>query len=151
MASVLTKVWLAVMVAITLLYAFLLFERGWVLLQDAQPIAVVMGIAILVFPLLAIATIFYEIRFGFRLAKLEKLFTESGMQVPEYLLRPSGRAEADSGKQVFQQIKSQLEKDENNFLLWYLLADSYDKLGDRKRARSAARQAISRAKQADAL
>jgi len=46
------------MVAITLLYAFLLFERGWVLLQDAQPIAVVMGIAILVFPLLAIATIF---------------------------------------------------------------------------------------------
>jgi 4-amino-4-deoxy-L-arabinose transferase-like glycosyltransferase len=151
LASVLTKIWLAVMVAITLLYAFLLFERGWVLLQDGQPIAVVMGIAILVFPLLAIATIFYEIRFGFRLAKLEKLFTESGMQAPEYLLRPSGRAEADSGKQVFQQIKSQLEKDENNFLLWYLLADSYDKLGDRKRARSAARQAISRAKQADAL
>ncbi len=147
----LTKVWLAVMVAITLLYAFLLFERGWVLLQDGQPIAVVMGIAILVFPLLAIATIFYEIRFGFRLAKLEKLFTESGMQAPEYLRKPSGRAEADSGKQVFQQIKSQLEKDENNFLLWYLLADSYDKLGDRKRARSAARQAISRAKQADAL
>ena len=139
------------MVAITLIYAFLLFERGWVLLQDGQPIAVVMGIAILVFPLLAIATIFYEICFGFRLAKLEKLFTESGMKAPDYLLRPSGRAEAESGKQVFQQIKSQLEKDENNFLLWYLLADSYDKLGDRKRARSAAKQAISRAKQAGAL
>jgi 4-amino-4-deoxy-L-arabinose transferase-like glycosyltransferase len=148
---VLTKIWLAVMVAITLLYAFLLFERGWVLLQDGQPVAIAMGLAILVFPLLAIATIYYEIRFGLRLAKLGKLFLASGMKAPEYVLKPSGRAEQESGKRVFQKISSELEKDEHNFLLWYLLADCYDKLGDRKRARFAARQAISRAKKAHAL
>lgn len=147
----LTKVWLAVMVVITLLYAFLLFERGLVLLQDGQPVAFLMGLAILVFPLLAIGTIFYEIRFGLHLAKIQKLFLESGMPAPEYNLKPSGRAEAESGKQVFEQISSDLQSDEQNFLLWYLLADSYDKLGDRKRARQAARQAISRAKQAGAL
>lgn len=147
----LTKLWLAVMVAITLLYAFLLFERGVVLLQDGQPVAVIMGIAILVFPLLALATIFFEIRFGLRLAKLEKLFLASGMESPGYELRPSGRAEPESGKRIFEQLKAALEKDEQNFLLWYLLADAYDKLGDRKRARQAARQAISRAKQAHAL
>lgn len=147
----LTKLWLAVMVAITLLYAFLLFERGIVLLQDGQPVAVIMGVAILVFPLLALATIFFEIRFGLRLAKLEKLFLASGMESPGYELRPSGRAEPESGKRIFEQLKAALEKDEQNFLLWYLLADAYDKLGDRKRARQAARQAISRAKQAHAL
>ncbi len=147
----LTKLWLAVMVAITLLYAFLLFERGVVLLQDGQPVAVIMGVAILVFPLLALATIFFEIRFGLRLAKLEKLFLASGMESPGYELRPSGRAEPESGKRIFEQLKAALEKDEQNFLLWYLLADAYDKLGDRKRARQAARQAISRAKQAHAL
>lgn len=147
----LTKLWLAVMVAITLLYAFLLFERGIVLLQDGQPVAVIMGIAILVFPLLALATIFFEIRFGLRLAKLEKLFLASGMESPGYELRPSGRAEPESGKRIFEQLKAALEKDEQNFLLWYLLADAYDKLGDRKRARQAARQAISRAKQSHAL
>lgn len=147
----LTKLWLAVMVAITLLYAFLLFERGVVLLQDGQPVAVTMGVAILVFPLLALATIFFEIRFGLRLAKLEKLFLASGMESPGYELRPSGRAEPESGKRIFEQLKAALEKDEQNFLLWYLLADAYDKLGDRKRARQAARQAISRAKQAHAL
>ena len=59
------------MVFITLLYAFLLFERAVVLIQDGQPVALVMGIAILLFPLLALATIFFEIRFGLRLAKLE--------------------------------------------------------------------------------
>jgi len=138
-------------VAITLLYAFLLFERGIVLLQDGQPVAVIMGVAILVFPLLALATIFFEIRFGLRLAKLEKLFLASGMESPGYELRPSGRAEPESGKRIFEQLKAALEKDEQNFLLWYLLADAYDKLGDRKRARQAARQAISRAKQAHAL
>lgn len=147
----LTKLWLAVMVAITLLYAFLLFERGIVLLQDGQPVAVIMGVAILVFPLLALATIFFEIRFGLRLAKLEKLFLASGMESPGYELRPSGRAEPESGKRIFEQLKAALEKDEQNFLLWYLLADAYDKLGDRKRARQAARQAISRAKQSHAL
>jgi len=151
LASVLTKLWLAVMVAITLLYAFLLFERGVVLLQDGQPVAVIMGVAILVFPLLALATIFFEIRFGLRLAKLEKLFLASGMESPSYELRPSGRAEPESGKRIFEQLKAALEKDEQNFLLWYLLADAYDKLGDRKRARQAARQAISRAKQSHAL
>lgn len=147
----LTKLWLAVMVAITLLYAFLLFERGIVLLQDGQPVAVIMGVAILVFPLLALATIFFEIRFGLRLAKLEKLFLASGMESPGYELRPSGRAEPEIGKRIFEQLKAALEKDEQNFLLWYLLADAYDKLGDRKRARQAARQAISRAKQSHAL
>ena len=81
MAKLLTKVWLAVMVFITLLYAFLLFERAVVLIQDGQPVALVMGIAILLFPLLALATIFFEIRFGLRLAKLEKLFVASGMEV----------------------------------------------------------------------
>jgi hypothetical protein len=151
LAKLLTKVWLAAMVSITLLYAFLLFERAVVLIQDGQPIALLMGIAILLFPLLALATLFFEIRFGLRLAKLEKLFIASGIQAPGYELRPSGRAQNDSGREIFESIKQKLEQDETNYLLWYLLADSYDKLGDRKRARASARKAISIAKQAGAL
>ena len=79
------------------------------------------------------------------------MFVASGMEAPEYELRPSGRAQADSGKEIFEAIKQKLEADETNYLLWYLLADSYDKLGDRKRARASARKAISIAKQAGAL
>ena len=147
----LTKIWLAVIVAITLLYAFLLFERGIVLIQDGQPIAIAMGLAILIFPVLAVATIFYELRFGMRLAHLEKLLLASDISAPEYNLLPSGRAEKESGQQVFAELKQRLEKDETNYLTWYLLADCYDKLGDRKRARAAARKAISIAKQSKAL
>lgn len=147
----LTKIWLVLIVAITLLYAFLLFERGVVLIQDGQPITITMGLAILFFPLLAIATIFYELRFGIRLARLEKLFKASGLEAPEYELRPSGRAQQESGDTAFHQLSKRIEQDESNYLLWYLLADCYDKLGDRRRAREAARKAISIAKQAKAL
>lgn len=146
-----TKIWLAAMVSITLLYAFLLFERGLVLLSDSQPIAVALGLAILVFPLAAVASIFFELRFGMRLAKLGQLLEASGMAKPEYELRPSGRATKESGTEVFDSIRRKIEEDESNFLLWFLLADAYDKLGDRRRARAAARKSISLAKEAKAL
>lgn len=146
-----TKIWLVAMVLITLIYAFLLFERGLVLLTDPQPIAVALGIAILFFPLAAIASIYVEIRFGLRLAKLGKLLEESGIPLPEYQLRPSGRATKDRGDEVFTSIRERIEKDETNYLLWFLLADAYDKLGDRRRARAAARKSISLAKEAKAL
>lgn len=147
----LTKIWLAAMVFITLLYAFLLFERGVILLQETQPVAVALGFAILVFPLTAIAAIFYEIRFGVRLSKISDLVQASQIEMPEYDLRPSGRAEQSSGKFAFDSIERRIQADENNYMLWFLLADSYDKLGDRKRARAAARKSIALAKQAKAL
>ncbi len=146
-----TKVWLTAMVFITLLYAFLLFERGLVLLTDSQPVAVALGLAILFFPLAALASIFFEIRFGLRLAKIGKLLEQGGIELPEYELRPSGKATKESGEQVFESIRAKLEQDEANYLLWFLLADAYDKLGDRRRARAAARKSISFAKQAKAL
>ena len=139
------------MVALTAIYAFLLVGRGIVLLQDENPVAILMGLAILVFPLLAIWVLFVEVRFGLNLAKLGAQLRESDLALPEYELRPSGRAVKESGEQVFAEIAQRVQQDEQNFLLWYLLADSYDRLGDRTRARKAARTAISLAKQAGAL
>lgn len=146
-----TKIWLAAMVLITLLYAFLLVERGFVLLSDRQPVAVALGVAILFFPLAALASIFVEVRFGLRLARIAKKLEASGEEYPDYELRPSGRASKESGEEVFRYLSERLERDESNYLLWFLLADSYDKLGDRRRARAAARKSISLAKEAKAL
>lgn len=139
------------MAALTALYAFLLFGRGLVLIQDDNPVGILMGLAILVFPLLAVWVLFVEIRFGLRLAKLGRIFSESEIAFPHYELKPSGKAIAESGQRIFQDISERLQLDENNYLLWYLLADSYDKLGDRTRARKAARRSIALAKQAGAL
>lgn len=147
----LTKIWLLAMVAITLLYAFLLLERGLVLVSSADPVGIALGLAILFFPFAAIAAIFYEIRFGMSLSRLARLLEQSQIAAPAYELRPSGKAEKASGEAAFRELEQRIQQDEQNYLLWFLLADSYDKLGDRKRARSAARKAISLAKKAKAL
>lgn len=147
----LTKIWLVAMVFFTLLYAFLLFERGIVLISDPQPVAIALGLAILFFPITAVAAIFFEVRFGIRLSKISKLVQESSIELPEYELKASGRAEHASGKAAFEAIQGRIQEDEENYLLWFLLADAYDKLGDRKRARAAARKSISLAKEAKAL
>lgn len=139
------------MVLLTLLYAFLLMERGLVLLASGELLQIVFGLAILVFPVFAVWSIIAELRFGSDSAKLAKALALSELKLPEYELKPSGRATEESGARAFAQIEQMLQQDQNNHLLWIALADSYDKLGDRRRARSSARRAIALAKQSGAL
>ena len=50
-----TLAWLAVIVFLTLLYAFELVQRAVVLIADGSPIALAMGLAIIVLPPFAVA------------------------------------------------------------------------------------------------
>ena len=55
MAKSATLAWLAVIVFLTLLYAFELVQRAVVLIADGSPIALAMGLAIIVLPPFAVA------------------------------------------------------------------------------------------------
>ena len=139
------------MALLTLIYAFLLLERALVLLASGDFFQIVFGLAILVFPLLAVWAIISELVFGTRAAKLAAEMLEGALPIPEYDLKPSGKATSESGQAAFTEIQKRVEADEANPLLWMMLADCYDKLGDRRRARAAARKAISLAKKAGTL
>jgi len=142
--------WLAVIVFLTLLYAFELLQRALVLLRDGSAVAIVMGLAILVLPPFALAFVIIEIRFGLRAANLQRQVDQAGIAF-DYELRPSGRAKKESAEVGFERFKALVEENEENHLYWFLLADAYDKMGDRARARKAARKAFLLAKQAGAL
>lgn len=150
MAKPATLAWLGVIIFLTLLYAFQLFERAIVLLRDGSAVAVAMGLAILVLPPFALAFVLIELQFGFRAARLQRLVEEAGLGF-DYEVRPSGRAKRESAEVGFEHFKSLVEKDESNHLYWFLLADAYDKMGDRARARKTARKSFLLAKQAGAL
>ena len=150
MAKPATIVWIAVIVFLTLLYAFELVRRGVVLLTDGSLLAVIMGLAILALPPFAIAFVVIEIRFGLNAAKLQRLVDAAELEF-EYELRPSGRAVRESAQAGFEKFKFLVEANEENHLYWFLLADAYDKMGDRPRARKTARKAFLLAKQAGAL
>ena len=150
MAKPATMAWLAVIVFLTLLYAFELLQRALVLLRDGSAVAIVMGLAILVLPPFALAFVIIEIRFGLRAANLQRQVDQAGIAF-DYELRPSGRAKKESAEVGFERFKALVEENEENHLYWFLLADAYDKMGDRARARRAARKAFLLAKQAGAL
>ena len=150
MAKPATLAWLAVIVFLTLLYAFELLQRALVLLRDGSAVAIVMGLAILVLPPFALAFVIIEIRFGLRAANLQRQVDQAGIAF-DYELRPSGRAKKESAEVGFERFKALVEENEENHLYWFLLADAYDKMGDRARARKAARKAFLLAKQAGAL
>lgn len=150
MAKPATLAWLAVIVFLTLLYAFELLQRAVVLLRDGSAVAIVMGLAILVLPPFAVAFVLIEIRFGLRAAKLQRQVEQAGIAF-DYELRPSGKAKKESALVGFERFKALVEQNEENHLYWFLLADAYDKMGDRPRARKAARKAFLLAKQAGAL
>ena len=150
MAKPATLAWLAVIVFLTLLYAFELLQRALVLLRDGSAVAIVMGLAILVLPPFAVAFVLIEIRFGLRATNLQRQVDQAGIAF-DYELRPSGRAKKESAEVGFERFKALVEENEENHLYWFLLADAYDKMGDRARARKAARKAFLLAKQAGAL
>jgi cytochrome c-type biogenesis protein CcmH/NrfG len=130
------------MAAITFIYLFLLAGRSIAMLQSGEPIAQLMGLLILVFPVLAGWAVLIEIRFGLAAAKLAVAAAD---QIPELSIdrRPSGRAEPESAQRAFEQASAALRGDEQNWALWFRLGEAYDACGDRRRARSAIRKAIS--------
>jgi hypothetical protein len=102
-----------------------------------------MGIALIVIPLLGAWALIVELRFGFRAEKLAKTLDAEGA-LPVAAALPSGRPVKDGSD--FDLYKAEVEADPESWRAWFRLALAYDAAGDRRRARWATRQAISRSK-----
>lgn len=143
-----TKIWVVIMSGFALTYVFLLGGRALTMLAEPNPVAIAMGIGMAVFPLFAIWAIFREIRFGMDAEKITKRALAMELPELELVLRPSGRATKDSAAVAFESVKANF--DESEWTQWLLLSEAYEASGDRKRARSSMRKAISLANQAEA-
>jgi len=143
-----TRVWVGLMLALTLFYVFTLFSRGLILLSEPNPLAVAMGIGIIVFPLFALWALYAEIRFGLSSQKLQKRVVSMNVPGLDLDLRASGRATKESAEAELLRVQG-LAEGSKDFTVWFLLGEAYDAAGDRKRARSAMRKAIELAKDPD--
>lgn len=138
-----TKLGAIVTGLLTLVYIVLLGQHGWLLLIDDQPVAKLMGVAILVLPIVGAIALVNEFRFGFAVEKLGKqLEGEGAWPVFDFELRPSGRVVRESADRVFAQFQKAAEDDPVNWRRWFALGLAYDAAGDRARARGAMRKAI---------
>ena len=132
-----------ILAAITGVYLLAIARVAWQLIVDGDLVAMVMGLAILVLPVIGVWVVVRELQFGARTAELGRALEASG-GLPEDDLpkRPSGRVERDAADARFRQRQLEVEAAPDDFGAWFRLSVAYDDAGDRRRARTAMRTAI---------
>ena len=131
------------MTALTVLYVFLLGQKGLLLVAQANPVSKVLGALILVFPVVALWAIARELMFGLKIEKAGKELEDSGRWPRfDFELRPSGRPTRDSANREFERIRTAVEANEGDWVAWFTLGLAYDAAGDRHRARQSMRKAL---------
>lgn len=137
------RVAVALMTVLLLLYVVLAGQRALILVTSGEPVAIAMGVALIVLPLLALWAIGRELWFGVRAQQLgERLDAEGGLPDEDLPVRPSGRIEREDGDALFPRYRADVEANPDDWRARYRLALAYDAAGDRRRARSAVRTAI---------
>lgn len=138
-----TKAAVAVMVALLALYLVFAIRYGLVLIGVGEPVAVSLGIALFILPLIAGWALVAEVLFAVRAERLGVLLdAEGGLPNGELPLRPSGRIDPAAAAAVFPAYQAATEAAPDDWRTWFRLGLAYDAAGDRRRARWATRQAI---------
>jgi cytochrome c-type biogenesis protein CcmH/NrfG len=137
-----TKIWVGVMLALTLFYVLTLLGRGIILLQEPSLIAIAMGLAILVLPVVALWALFAELQFGLKAQRLSRRLIALDIPGLDLELRASGRATKESAAKELERIQDAVTNDPKSWSLWFQLGEVHDAAGERKNARAAIREAI---------
>ena len=137
-----TKIWVGLMLALTIFYVLTLLGRGIILLQEPSLIAIAMGLAILVLPLVALWALFAALQFGLKAQRLSRRLIALDIPGLDLELRASGRATKESASKELERIQDAVTKDPENWSLWFQLGEAHDAAGERKNARAAIRKAI---------
>lgn len=133
----------ALMAVLLALYIVLVAQRAWLLLISGEPIAIAMGIALVVLPVLAAWALSRELWFGVRAERLgRRLEAEGAVPADQVSVRPSGRVIREDADAVFPAYRADVEENPQDWRAWYRLGVAYDAAGDRRRARAAVRTAI---------
>ena len=139
-----TKVVVVVLVALCLLYAALVGQRGWLLLTSGEPVGVALGAALLVVPVLVVLGVLREVRFGAQTERMGRALEAEGGLPPDDLPRtPGGRVVRAAADEAFTRYRAEADAAPDDWRTWFRLALAYDAAGDRRRARAAMRHAAS--------
>lgn len=131
-----------VMAVLLALYVALVGWRAVQFVQTGEPVAIAMGVALVVLPVLAAWAIWRELLFGIRSQRLvERLESEGGLDLG-LPVRPSGRPERAAADAAFPAFRDAVEAEPDSWRAWLRLGLAYDAAGDRRRARRAVRKAI---------
>lgn len=132
-----------VMAALLVVYLVIVGQRAVLLMATGEPVAVAMGAALIVLPLIAAWALARELLFGLHTQTLVKILEREGaLPVDDLPHRASGRPLRDAADAEFPRYRDEVEADPASWRAWFRLGLAYDASGDRSRARRALREAI---------
>lgn len=139
------------MAVVLVVYFALIGIRAFALFSSDSIVAIAMGVAMLVLPLIGAWALGREIVFGYSATKLTDRLADEH-ELPEELVVPGENALATSGVRVrprreeaaaaFPTYRQAVEANPEDWRVWVRLGLIYDAAGDRRRARASLRQAI---------
>lgn len=131
------------MAVLLALYIILVADRAVRLIATGEPVAIGMGLALFVLPLIAAWALLRELLFGIRTeALVKRLESEGGLPEDDLAKRPSGRVDRDAADASFGGYRDAVDAEPESWRAWFRLGLAYDASGDRRRARAALRKAI---------
>lgn len=127
-----------------IVYLVLLAGRGVALVATGEVVPILLGGGVLLLPLLGGWIVVVTWRSGTKVQRLaRKLEVEGGLpDLSDLPRRPSGRVDREAADEWFAQREAELRTHPEDWRSWYRVAQAYDIAGDRHRARSAMRKAI---------
>lgn len=133
-----------VLTAALVVYLVLLADRAVLLIQAGGAVAVGLGVAVLILPLIGVWFVVAQWRNGIKINQLAKrLEADGGLPDTSGLpRRPSGRVDRAAADEWFAARRVEVEESPQDWRAWFRLAHAYDVAGDRGRAREAMRKAI---------
>lgn len=133
----------AVLVTVLLaVYVVAVAGRGVALIGTGEPVAVALGAAVLVLPLLGVWLVVREWRLAATVQRMADTLSARGrLPVDDLPRTPGGRVRRDAADAAFAQFREETEAQPDDWAAWFRLGFAYDAAGDRRRAREALRRA----------
>jgi ABC-type nickel/cobalt efflux system permease component RcnA len=132
-----------ILIAVLIVYLLIAGSQGIRLIQTGQPVAIGLGVAILILPLIGFWIVWRELRFGNAVERMAKVLEAEGeLPVDDLPRTEGGHIDRDAADAQFADVQQVAKADPNDWRAWFQVAASYDAAGDRKRARGAMYHAV---------
>lgn len=132
----------AALTALLLLYLVAVGGRGVALLGTGEPVAVALGVAVLVLPILGVWLLVREWSLATTVQRMADELARTGRLDADDLPRtPGGRVDRAAADAAFPAAQAQVEQAPDDWAAWFRVGFAYDAAGDRRRAREALRTA----------
>lgn len=138
-----TGLWAALaLTALLGVYVAVVGIRAVQLVATGEPVAVVLGVALLVAPLLVVALVAREWMLAVHVQRMaDELAAAGRLPVDDLPRSPGGRVDRAAARAAFDDHRARVEADPGDWEAWFHLGFAYDAAGDRRRARAALRTA----------